>query len=227
MFSVALAVQMASTIRPGRYPAHCPAEFGLSSPTQHLAVRAAAIIRPPAPPVYLRITSEMERFTALPRTSNHAQPRAEPGPADTLIGTGKRVRMEFKEAVKIALQSLWANKLRSVLTLLGVVIGVASVIAVVTLVNGANTFVTTKFSRYGADVFTVSKMPQIITSPQDYQRYQKRKNILYPDFQYVAANCRHCVGIGAQQAVIGKIVRGTESTTDTSIRGYTWQMPSL
>ncbi|HXP10161.1 MAG TPA: ABC transporter permease, partial [Acidobacteriaceae bacterium] len=135
--------------------------------------------------------------------------------------------MEFKEAIKIALQSLWANKLRSVLTLLGVVIGVASVIAVVTLVNGANTYVTTKFASYGADVFTVSKMPQIVTSPQDYQRYQKRKNILYPDFQYVAANCRHCVGIGAQQAVIGKIVRGTESTTDTSIRGYTWQMPSL
>ena len=67
--------------------------------------------------------------------------------------------MEFKEAVKIALQSLWANKLRSVLTLLGVVIGVTSVIAVVTLVNGANTYVTTKFSRYGADVFTISKMP--------------------------------------------------------------------
>src|ERR1700733_5428123 len=135
--------------------------------------------------------------------------------------------MEFKEAVKIALQSLWANKLRSVLTLLGVVIGVASVIAVVTLVNGANTYVTTKFASYGADVFTVSKMHQIITSPEDYQRYQKRKNILYPDFQYVAANCRHCIGIGAQQTVIGKIVRGTESTTDTNIRGYTWQMPSL
>ena len=135
--------------------------------------------------------------------------------------------MEFKEAVKIALQSLWANKLRSVLTLLGVVIGVASVIAVVTLVNGANTYVTTKFSRYGADVFTVSKMPQIITSPEDYQRYQKRKNILMPDYKYVEANCKRCVGIGAQQAVTGKIVRGTQSTTDTSIRGYTWQMPSL
>ncbi len=79
--------------------------------------------------------------------------------------------MEFKEAVKIALQSLWANKLRSVLTLLGVVIGVTSVIAVVTLVNGANTYVTTKFASYGADVFTVSKMPRIITSSQDYQRY--------------------------------------------------------
>jgi putative ABC transport system permease protein len=135
--------------------------------------------------------------------------------------------MEFKEAVKIALQSLWANKLRSILTLLGVVIGVASVIAVVTLVNGANTYVTTKFSSYGADVFTVSKMPQIITSSEDYQRYQKRKNILFSDFLYIQANCKRCTGIGAQQATTGLIVRGTHSVTDTQIRGYTWQMPSL
>ncbi len=135
--------------------------------------------------------------------------------------------MEFKEAVKIALQSLWANKLRSVLTLLGVVIGVTSVIAVVTLVNGANNYVTTKFSRYGADVFTVSRMPQIITSSEDYQRFQRRKNILFPDYQYVKENCKLCVGIGAQQATTSKVVRGTESTTDTSIRGYTSDMPAL
>ncbi|MBS1799919.1 MAG: ABC transporter permease [Acidobacteria bacterium] len=135
--------------------------------------------------------------------------------------------MEFKEAVKIALQSLWANKLRSVLTLLGVVIGVTSVIAVVTLVNGANTYVTTKLSSYGADVFTVSKMPQIITSPEEYQKFQKRKNVLFDDYKYVAANCKLCTGIGAQQASTGKVVRGTQSTTDTTIRGYTWQMPSL
>ena len=135
--------------------------------------------------------------------------------------------MEFKEAVKVALQSLWANKLRSVLTLLGVVIGVTSVIAVVTLVNGANTYVTTKFSRYGADVFTISKMPHIITSPQEYQRFQKRKNILLPDYQYIKDNCGRCIGIGAMQSTTAKVVRGTESVTDTSIRGYTSQMPSL
>jgi putative ABC transport system permease protein len=135
--------------------------------------------------------------------------------------------MELKEAVMIALQSLWANKLRTMLTLLGVVIGVASVIAVVTLVNGANTFVTTKFSRYGADVFTVSKMPQIITNSEDYERYQKRKDILYDDYLYVESNCKRCVGIGAQQATVAKVVRGTESVTDSTIRGYTWQMPSL
>src|SRR5271155_4133084 len=103
--------------------------------------------------------------------------------------------MEFKEAIKIALQSLWANKLRSILTLLGVVIGVASVIAVVTLVNGANTYVTSKFSSYGADVFTVSKSPAIITSTEEYERYEKRKNILFPDFLYIEANCTRCTGI--------------------------------
>jgi putative ABC transport system permease protein len=135
--------------------------------------------------------------------------------------------MKFQEAVKLALQSLWANKLRTVLTLLGVVIGVASVIAVVTLVNGANTFVLTKFSSYGADVFTVTKQPTIVSNAADYIKFEKRKVLLLEDLNYVKENCRRCVGIGAQQATTGKIVHGTQAITDASIRGYTWQMPEL
>ena len=49
----------------------------------------------------------------------------------------KRPAMQLIEALKLALQSLWGNKLRSILTLLGVIIGVGSVIMVVTLTNGA------------------------------------------------------------------------------------------
>ena len=135
--------------------------------------------------------------------------------------------MELKEAFSLALQSLWANKLRSVLTLLGVVIGVASVIAVVTLVNGANMFVVKKFSSYGSDVFTLTKAPSFSTNPDDYQKYAKRKNILFSDYQYVEENCRHCVEMGAQQASTGKLVHGTQAITDATIRGYTWQMPQL
>ena len=135
--------------------------------------------------------------------------------------------MELKEALKLAVQSLWANKLRTVLTLLGVVIGVTSVIAVVTLVNGANMFVIEKFSRYGADVFTVTRMPAIITNADDYVKYQKRKVILFDDLKYIQENCKHCTGIGGQQATTAKVVRGTQSITDCQIRGYTWQMPSL
>ncbi len=135
--------------------------------------------------------------------------------------------METKEAFRLALQSLWANKLRTVLTLLGVVIGVASVIAVVTLVNGANAFVASKFTNYGADVFTVSKQASIITSYEDYLRYQKRKNITLDDFHYVQENCHSCGPMGALQGTLGKIVHSTQSITDSSIRGYTWQMPDL
>ena len=85
--------------------------------------------------------------------------------------------MEFFEAIKIALQSLWANKLRSVLTLIGVVIGVASVIAVITLTNGVNKYVATKVYGYGADVFTLSKQPAVIFS---YAEYEKWGSIAHP-----------------------------------------------
>jgi len=135
--------------------------------------------------------------------------------------------MEFQEAIKMALQSLWQNKLRTVLTLLGMMISVASIIAVATLVNGARTYVTTKFTRYGADVFTVSRMPSIIFSSEDYERYQRRKNLLFDDYTYVRDNCTRCTGIGAVQSTTAKVVRGTNSVTDSSVRGYTWQMPQL
>ena len=70
--------------------------------------------------------------------------------------------MNISEAMRIALQSLWANKLRSVLTLLGVVIGVSSVIAVVTFVNGINSYVAEKVFNLGADVFIVNKQKNVI-----------------------------------------------------------------
>ena len=81
--------------------------------------------------------------------------------------------MELTEAVKIALQSLWANKLRSILTLMGVMIGVAAVIMVITLVNGANKFVATKVYGYGADVFTASKQPSVVFSDCGVQQIPK------------------------------------------------------
>ncbi len=85
--------------------------------------------------------------------------------------------MQLQEALRIALASLWANKLRSVLTLIGVVIGVASVIAVVTLVNGANHYVATKVYGYGADVFTASKQPQVEFDAEEFIRFKKRKDL--------------------------------------------------
>jgi putative ABC transport system permease protein len=135
--------------------------------------------------------------------------------------------VEFFEAIKIALQSLWANKLRSVLTLIGVVIGVASVIAVITLTNGVNKYVATKVYGYGADVFTLSKQPGVIFSYEEYEKYQRRKDIHLEDYQAVHELCKSCADVGALQSTSGKIVYGSHSSTDTGIRGWSWNMPAM
>jgi putative ABC transport system permease protein len=135
--------------------------------------------------------------------------------------------MEFKEAVKIALQSLWANKLRSVLTLLGVVIGVSSVIAVITLTNGVNKYVATKVYGYGADVFTLSKDSPVIFSYEQWQKYQKRKKLELADYYAIQEQCKSCVSVGALLSNSGKIVYGNHSSDNTSIRGWTWNMPAI
>jgi putative ABC transport system permease protein len=135
--------------------------------------------------------------------------------------------METKEAFRIAVQSLWANKLRSVLTLLGVVIGVASVIAVVTLVNGARTYVATKVNKQGADVFTISQRPAIVNNYADYIRYMKRKILSLDEYRAMQQECSLCEQVGALQSTVGKIVYGSQSSTDTQIRGYTALMPEM
>jgi putative ABC transport system permease protein len=135
--------------------------------------------------------------------------------------------MKLIEAIKLALQSLWANKLRSVLTLLGVVIGVASVIMVVTLTNGAKVFVTSKINTYGAAVVTISKMPETFITVDEFLAFQKRKNITIDDYRAVLSDCKLCASVGASRQTTGKVVYGKNSTTDTNIRGWTWTMPAI
>jgi putative ABC transport system permease protein len=135
--------------------------------------------------------------------------------------------MLFTEAIKLALQSLWANKMRTILTLLGVVIGVASVIMVVTLTNGAKQFVTSKINTYGADVVTVSKMPDTFITIEEYLEFQKRRDVTYDDYRAILSDCRYCQSLGASRQATGKVVYGNKSTTDTTIHGWTWTMPPI
>ena len=135
--------------------------------------------------------------------------------------------MQFREAVILALQALWANKLRSILTLIGVVMGVASVIMVITLVNGANLYVSTKLVTNGADVFTISRMPGVIFGPDDYLRYNKRKHIFIEDYHAIAESCKECTEVGVRLDRTGTVSYNGHSSTDTVLRGISWTMVSL
>ncbi|HWC19687.1 MAG TPA: ABC transporter permease [Terriglobales bacterium] len=133
--------------------------------------------------------------------------------------------MNIGEAMRIALQSLWANKLRSVLTLLGVVIGVSSVIAVVTFVNGINGYVAEKVFNLGADVFIANKQKNVITNFDDYMAGQKRKNFQLDDYEAVRDQCTECKVVGASLYKFNGIVKfSQESSSDTQVRGWTPSM---
>jgi putative ABC transport system permease protein len=136
--------------------------------------------------------------------------------------------MNIAEAVKIALQSLWANKLRSVLTLLGVVIGVAAVIAVVTFVNGINGYVSERIFRLGADVFIASKMSAVVTNVDQLLEGQKRKNFELEDFRAVAEGCVHCKFVGAGVTNMnGHVQFADQSSSDSFIRGFDPNMQTI
>jgi putative ABC transport system permease protein len=132
--------------------------------------------------------------------------------------------MEFREAIKVALQSLWANKLRTVLTMIGVIIGVASVIAVITLSNGAKMYVVQKVANHGSDTLTVTRLNPVIFTGEEFLRENKRKYIYYDDYEYLERTCTRCLTLGASLSAAGKVVNGKQSTTDTSISGWTSSM---
>ncbi len=136
--------------------------------------------------------------------------------------------MNITEAIRIALLSLWANKLRSVLTLLGVVIGVASVIAVVTFVSGISGYVGERIFNLGADVFLVSKISPVITNIDQLIEGRKRKDLTMDDYRAVLEGCKRCESVGVSVTYpAGHVKYGTESSTDTSVTGWTPSMAHI
>jgi len=85
------------------------------------------------------------------------------------------------ESFRVAIASLRSNKLRTALTLVGIVVGVAAVIAVVTIIKGLDQTVASTFSSQGSTVFTVAKRPLIITSREDFIKTNRRRDVTADD----------------------------------------------
>src|SRR5262245_65077385 len=98
--------------------------------------------------------------------------------------------MNLRESVSIALGALRANKLRSFLTLLGTIIGVGSVIAVVSFVEGLNQYVTNKLLQAGSNVFVVDKWG-LITNEDQYEAAMKRPRVTPDDAEALRRGVRH------------------------------------
>ena len=108
--------------------------------------------------------------------------------------------MEFSETLKLALDAIWANKLRSVLTLLGMIIGVAAVVLVVSLIQGFNRYVDEKIAGIGAKSFSIRRFGFDDWKSTDSIANAQRRNkeISFDDFDYIQSRSTLIDKLGAK-----------------------------
>ena len=93
------------------------------------------------------------------------------------------------DSFRLALGTFVANPLRTLLTLLGIVIGVATVVAVMALIEGLHLKVRHDLSGLGAGVFQVSKFPPGVSLNVDWRKFEGRRNLTLADSQAIARGC--------------------------------------
>jgi putative ABC transport system permease protein len=125
---------------------------------------------------------------------------------------------QFLEAAVLAVQAIWEYKLRSFLTVLGNIVAVTSIIAIVSLVQGMNEYVTTAvLASVGAEDFTIQRTP-VIRSGADEDRVRNNPRIRVEE----AAALRKGDNIGAVAAQVsssGTLVYGTQTVDGVQIQG--------
>jgi putative ABC transport system permease protein len=107
----------------------------------------------------------------------------------------------YSDALKIALRSIFAHKLRAFLTLIGIIIGVASVVVVGASISGLNTYVVERVSKVlGSNHFMIARMAfHGRMSDEEFERRNRRnKKLTWEDYEWVREHCGSCTEVGAQ-----------------------------
>src|SRR6266496_6759412 len=104
--------------------------------------------------------------------------------------------MRTVELFRLSSSALTRHKMRAFLTLLGVIIGVATVVGVVSVISGLNTYVKDKLFGLNPDIVIFTKYG-IITSREEWLIAMKRKSLTLTDMEIVRSACRLCAEVGA------------------------------
>lgn len=134
--------------------------------------------------------------------------------------------LQFLESARLALAALWANKLRSILTLVGMIIGVATIIAIVSLITGMNQYVAAEISTLGATTFMMDR-EGIITSDEQWWERSRRQKIEMQDVYAIEQGCGSCEMVGARSLTFRTAKAGNRHVDDVFIMGSTANFPSI
>jgi len=130
------------------------------------------------------------------------------------------------ETIRIAAGALTTNKLRSFLTLLGVIIGVATVVSVVSIIAGLNSYIQEKVFQLNPDVYVVTQFG-IITSREQFLEVVKRKKLDWGDFQAIKQRCRTCATLGVNETTGQAVKRGAKRLARVRVQGGTANMAEI
>jgi putative ABC transport system permease protein len=112
--------------------------------------------------------------------------------------------VELRESIAMALTAIAAHKLRSALTLLGVLIGVFSIIVVMTAMRVLERNIEDNLSQLGSQTFAIQKWPQVqFGNSYDWEKYWRRKNITLEQGQAVAERATLAAAVGVEGAFWG------------------------
>jgi putative ABC transport system permease protein len=125
------------------------------------------------------------------------------------------------------LSALRAHKLRASLTMLGLTMGVATLITVMTIVQGANVYVEQKIANLGTNVFQVARTPFAVTDFNIVIKALKYRKIELEDMQAVADRCSGCAEVGASASTTIRARYGNKEVTDVSLSGQTPTMADI
>ena len=131
--------------------------------------------------------------------------------------------MTTAELFRVSAAALTRHKLRAFLTLLGVIIGVATVVGVVSVISGLNTYVKDKVIGLNPDIVIFTKYG-IITSREEWLMARKRKDLTLTDMEVVRRECRLCASIGARGDRNRPVKYGDRKLPHVEIQGHTPNM---
>jgi putative ABC transport system permease protein len=136
----------------------------------------------------------------------------------------------YSDAFKIALQSIFAHKLRAFLTLIGIIIGVSSVVVVGAAISGLNTYVVEKVTKLlGANHFVIARIAsQGQLSEEDLERMNHRnKRLKRDDIEWVKQYCESCSSVGAEAAQGTKFEQDGKTFYGAIVFGVTANMAEI
>jgi putative ABC transport system permease protein len=135
--------------------------------------------------------------------------------------------MKFVESIALALSAILAHKLRSFLTLLGIIFGVATVIVVVSLIEGFNKYFNEKIADLGSNAFVVNKLG-IVTSMQEWiDRNKKNKDIKLDDLRAIKEHPAYVKDAAAMMRRRGTVKRETQLLEDIELMGVSSNMVDI